>query len=406
MVDKKLAVCVLLVLLLVFSVVTTYIYKQWKHLPVITTPSQKPSKPLKPVAVKKPFVKHRGEIQPFPPNQTNSGPQLPIIPCNTQDSVNNNSEVCSVYSKPTPSNDPANVPILPLYMEPKVVEEPNFECSPLTTFAPRVQREYAIYADSACRDFELYPTPQMYYFKFPLPFYNVISVDIIQAMLPRGEYQINVNNQTFYIQEPPNSPVPVTLTIGDYGTEALLAVEITAKLNAAGLANTYLVTASLFKLIFTRTAGVLPFQLLLTTEFDPYALVRQTLGFPPGVIEADTAGVINAPFRTVLQSVQYVDVVAQELSKNFYGNPALARIPVLGGLNGVTEYDPQTISTRTFWPIQRMVGLTLQFFAGPTCPAYSLLYNFNGLNNSLTLKITCQEYKNIFMDDFCIEQMV
>ena len=114
-----------------------------------------------------------------------------------------------------------------------------------------------------------------------------------------------------------------------------------------------------------------------------------------------------APFFTGQNSIQYVDVVSPDVSKNYYDSPEIARIPVLGGaLNNVTEYDPQTIGSRKFWPVQRLTGLFLQFFVGPSCPPRSVLYNFNGMDNSLTLRITCQEYKNVFIDDFCIEQMV
>ena len=179
-------------------------------------------------------------------------------------------------------------------------------------------------------------------------------------------------------------------------------------MNAAGLLNTYLVTDSLYKLVFTRVLGALPFQILLqqSEEYDEYGLVRQLLGFPPG-IATDVAGVIAAPFFTGRNSIGYVDVVSPDISKNYYDSPLIARIPILAGaFNNVTEYDPQTIGTRKFWPIQRLTGLLLQFFEGPTCPPQTVLYNFNGLDNSLTLRITCQEYKNVFIDDFCIEQMV
>ena len=235
--------------------------------------------------------------------------------------------------------------------------------------------------------------------------YNVQAVDIIQAMIPRGEDQININNDTFYIQELPNDPVAVTLDKGDYLTDALFAAEITAKLNAAGLTNTYLVTDSLNKLVFTRTGGALPFQLLFTREYDPYQLVRQALGFPPTVVP-DVAGVIYGPYKTVLHTIRFVDIVSPEVSRNFLDNPVLARIPLLGGVQDVTEYDPATIGTRTFWPLERLTGMTLQFFVGPSCPPLTVLYNFNGLENSLTLKFTSYEYQNIFIDDYCIERML
>jgi hypothetical protein len=388
MLDKRVVIGLLLVLLLVFSVVSVFVYKQWKHLPQLR---------LEPVVSKtrvnkKQRIVPRVRAQPSPPVQC----QEP-----TPESI---ATSCSVSAKP-PDKPSVVETVVPLLQPPEVLPEPNFECP---TFAPRVEKEYVVYVDSACRDYSLYPTTQEYYFKFPQPLYNVTSVDIIQAIIPRGEYQVNVHNQTFYIQEGANTPVPITLTIGDYATDALLAAEITAQLNLAGLINTYLVTDVLYKLVFTRTVGALPFQLLLTQteQYDEYGLVRQLLGFPPGIFQ-DVGGVINAPFFTGRNSIGYVDVVSPDISKNYYDSPLIARVPLLASaFNNVTEYDPQTIGTRKFWPIQRLTGLLLQFFEGPTCPPQTVLYNFNGLDNSLTLRITCQEYKNMFIDDFCIEQMV
>ena len=401
MVDKKVAVCVTLVLLIMFTAVIVYLYNQWKHLPSFSSLDTKPPTAVRTLKNPKSVLKKRESKCP-----------VPLSPLS-------NHQVCSVSSKPPASGVPPQQQQgqqqgqqqeqdVNIQAQPRVVPEPNFNCSPLTTFAPRVEREYVLYVDSACRDFSIFPTPEEYYFKFPVPLYNVTSVDVIQALLPRGQYDINVNNNTFYIQEPPLDPNPVVIPLGDYADEVLLAAAITVALAAAPLANTYTCTANLFKLVFTKTGGFAPsYKILLTKEYDPYGLVRQVLGFPPGEFENNPVTLqIRAPFRTVLNAIEYVDIVAPEITKNYYGSPMLARIPVLGGLNGVTEYDPQTIGTRTFWPIQRLTGLTLQFFAGPTCPINKLLYNFNGLENSLTLRITCQEYKNIFIDDFCIEQMV
>lgn len=396
MIDKRVVIGLLTVLLLTFSVVSVFVYKQWKHLPQVLV---KPVTVNKGVVTKKQPIRKTRSVQ----NQ-NQNMQQPLPPPPTQALQPSSGVTTSCAASTKPPDKPALVEnVVPLIGPPEVLPEPNFNCP---TFAPRVEKEYVVYADSACRDFNLFPTTQEYYFKFPLPLYNVTSVDIIQAIIPRGEYQVNIHNQTFYVQEGANTPLPVTLTIGDYATDALLAAEITNQINAAGLLNTYLVTDSLYKLIFTRVVGALPFQILLTEEYDEYGLVRQLLGFTPGVI-SDVAGVISAPFFTGRNSIGYVDVVSPDISKNYYDSPLIARIPLLAGaFNNVTEYDPQTIGTRKFWPIQRLTGLLLQFFEGPTCPPQTVLYNFNGLDNSLTLRITCQEYKNVFIDDFCIEQMV
>lgn len=399
MIDKKVIYPVLVVLLLVFTFIAVFTFKQWKQLPFYTSTVElvkpKPNLPKKNksrMPVGSPGI-GSPIVSPYPVRlQSQSCPVAPHF-----QPIEEQKTVCAL---PEVNPEP-----LPLAKKPEQVPEPNFKCSPLNTFAPRVGREYVLYADSACRDFEVYPTSQNYYYKFPSTMYNVQAVDIIQAMIPRGEDQINVNNDTFYIQEVPNDPVAVKIDKGDYLTDALFAAEITAKLNAAGLMNTYLVTSVLNKLVFTRTVGALPFQLLFTKEYDPYQLVRQALGFPPTVVP-DVGGVIYGPYKTVLHTIRFVDIVSPEVSRNFLDNPVLARIPLLGGIQDVTEYDPATIGTRTFWPLERLTGMTLQFFVGPSCPPLTVFYNFNGLENSLTLKFTSYEYQNIFIDDYCIERML
>ena len=397
MIEKKVIYPVLVVLLIVFTLIAVFTFKQWKQLPFYTSTVVELVKPTIPKNKARATKNVNWPATFFPTAAPFQPPPPPVginAPSNFQHPL---PEQCAA---PEEKKEP-----LPLVKVPEQVPEPNFKCSPLNTFAPRVGREYVLYADSACRDFEVYPTSQNYFYKFPSVMYNVQAVDIIQAMIPRGEDQININNDTFYIQELPNDPVAVTLDKGDYLTDALFAAEITAKLNAAGLTNTYLVTDSLNKLVFTRTGGALPFQLLFTREYDPYQLVRQALGFPPTVVP-DVAGVIYGPYKTVLHTIRFVDIVSPEVSRNFLDNPVLARIPLLGGVQDVTEYDPATIGTRTFWPLERLTGMTLQFFVGPSCPPLTVLYNFNGLENSLTLKFTSYEYQNIFIDDYCIERML
>jgi hypothetical protein len=394
MIEKKVIYPVLAVLLVIFVLIALFTLKQWKQLPFETS-----------------IV----ELFPKASTQKNKKVRLPMntlmTPTTYASPLTNMARAAPFGQQPQQPQQqaPVSLPLrndsLPLVEKPEQVPEPNFKCSPLTTFTPRVGREYVLYADSACRDFEVYPTSQNYYYKFPSVMYNVQAVDIIQAMIPRGEDQINVNNDIFYIQELPNNPVPITIDRGDYATDALFALEITAKLNAAGLVNTYLVTDSLKKLVFTRTGGVLPYQLLFTKEYDPYQLARQAFGFPPAVVP-DVGGIIYGPYKTVLHSIRFVDIVSPEVSRNFLDNPVLARIPLLGGIQDVTEYDPATIGTRTYWPIERITGMTLQFFVGPSCPPLTVLYNFNGLENSLTLKFTNYEYQNIFIDDYCIERML
>lgn len=269
-------------------------------------------------------------------------------------------------------------------------------------------KEFIIHVDSASRDVERWPTTQEYFFPFPTLLRNVVAVDVLQAQFPQSQYVVDTCNQTLFISENGGLPIAITLPVGDY-TVSELESAVTAELNVSVLMNTYAVTSVpspplLSKFVFTRTSGAATFQLLFSKQFNPNCCVSTLYGFDP----EDTQPVvttITAPHKHSLACVQYIDVVAAELEKCYPDDGILARIPLVPN-TPCTSFNPPILPRRAFWPQGKMGGLTLRMFAGPTLKPTSVLYNFNGKQNSLTLRITTTEYRNIFIDSVCIEPTV
>jgi hypothetical protein len=100
------------------------------------------------------------------------------------------------------------------------------------------KQSYVFLVDSAERDRAVYPTPSAYTMTFTTPFNNVIGLEVIDASIPRTQYNIDINNNTlvFMIHDNTIAGLPVdarqfrTVTIkpGDYSIQTLLP-----QLNAA-----------------------------------------------------------------------------------------------------------------------------------------------------------------------------
>lgn len=94
------------------------------------------------------------------------------------------------------------------------------------------KQSYIFLVDSAQRDRAVFPTPTEYTITFTAPFNNVIGIDIIDASIPRTQYNIDVYNNTLSFMIHDNSFVghpidisnliTVTIPPGDYTIQTLL----------------------------------------------------------------------------------------------------------------------------------------------------------------------------------------
>lgn len=63
-----------------------------------------------------------------------------------------------------------------------------------------MQESYMFFVDSKFRDRDMWPTPQEYGVSFSTPFRNVYSIEILDASIPRTQYNVDTHNNTLYFR--------------------------------------------------------------------------------------------------------------------------------------------------------------------------------------------------------------
>ena len=138
-------------------------------------------------------------------------------------------------------------------------------------------------------------------------FRNVISVRLIEAMIPNTQYIINNNNKWIDIINLGDTTVTnITLTIGNY-TFSTLGQEIENKLNAEVAGTPFTVTLNnvdTFKTTITHASG--NFTLLFETGPNSQCSVAYVLGFEKDDIVSSSNSVLsNYPYH--LNSTKYIE---------------------------------------------------------------------------------------------------
>ncbi len=298
-----------------------------------------------------------------------------------------------------------NAAVLQSYPEPMQKARDEFE--------NRLMENHIIVIDSRDRNYDDYPSSNNYRFLFERPYDNVVSVSLLSAEVPKSQYLINSSNNKIYFQET-NAQVlagtylTATVATGDYTLSALKTAIETA-MNTAGTANytvdiTTLAAQSKLS-ISSDLTGVDLFNLLFNGGTETFGTKTRTvylnssIGPVIGFSRTDRTGAnsYNGDNRINLNGDSYVLLKFRELPYMDAGlnsdgiQDAFAKIPLNAHTDNVkyhNEGDYQLI--RTFEQLlTRMDHLDVSFvnYDGN-------LYDFNGLENSITLKITTLRYNN------------
>lgn len=150
---------------------------------------------------------------------------------------------------------------------------------------------YLLLVDSSKRDRGAWPTPSEYEVRFETPFRHVYGIDIINASIPRTQYNIESFNNTFQFYFEPNRPeshlMPtISLEPADYEFNDLLTV-LNEKLAQTSPSSTITVSPA-FKYDSRTKTRSLKNKFTFTS---PYSFVflssrlLNTLGFDPEVPE-------------------------------------------------------------------------------------------------------------------------
>jgi hypothetical protein len=277
----------------------------------------------------------------------------------------------------------------------------------------RLMEDHILVIDSRDRNYDDHPNSNTYRFSFERPYDNVVSVSLLSAEVPKSQYLINSSNNKIYFQEL-NSQVSggtyleTTVAIGDY-TLSELKTAIETAMNAVGTASYTVDIATLAAqskvAISSDLSGVDLFNLSFNGGTETFGNKTRTvyrdnsIGPVIGYSRTDYTGAssYNGDQRVNLNGDSYILLRFRDLPYMDAGlgsdgiQDAFAKIPLNVHSDNVKyhkEGDYQLI--RTFEQLlTRMDHLDVSFvnYDGS-------LYDFNGLENSITLKITTLRYNN------------
>ena len=88
---------------------------------------------------------------------------------------------------------------------------------------------YMFYVDSNQRDKTLYPNPNQYAIQFTSPFKNVYAIEVVDASIPRTQYNVEMDTNTL-VYEIDGTNKTIRIDIGDYTADTLI-YELNSKLS-------------------------------------------------------------------------------------------------------------------------------------------------------------------------------
>lgn len=78
---------------------------------------------------------------------------------------------------------------------------------------------FSVYSES--RDLTRHPDPQEYVVRFDQPFKNVVGLDVVEALIPRSQYLIDVHNNTLLFTQT-GSRLDIQVPVGEYDRTTLV----------------------------------------------------------------------------------------------------------------------------------------------------------------------------------------
>lgn len=288
--------------------------------------------------------------------------------------------------------------LLPSIQEP-VVNEIEQESEKLLTEAPEELTEYFdknkmiqsefISIDSRERDVNMYPEPNKYRYVLLREYHNVISIELITAEIPTTQYNINVNNNNIYFQETDTQDyLTATIPTGNYTLSQLKSAIETAMNTASVSGAIYSVDITTYalqnkvRLISDLGGSSTLFNLLFNIDNN----MGSVLGFSPVLLTNNSSYTSDRVVN--LSGEQYVLLKLDNI-KNIQGQNKYIQ-------DGFAKISLNTKETNRFFTTNSDYT-AIKMFANPVSSlayldisfcSYLGLYDFNGMDHSLTLKIT------------------
>jgi hypothetical protein len=262
-----------------------------------------------------------------------------------------------------------------------------------------------LHIDSRDRNYNNNPNSNDYIIKLHnFKIRNVKSIELISAKIPKTEYLINSNNNKIHFQE---NSIDYTIQL-DYGnyTANTLATHLENKLNALGTSNSYTVNVnnSTGILDISRNSGSNSYSLLFSTgqyndSYDSNGQIiigqspRIILGFDIADYTSNLAGSIDSPNKMNLhpdceifiEIDNYMGHIDTYISDNNYLKGKIFASIDMDVNNDDIKYfkNSEKKIKKEFFPLMNNLSYLHIKFKN----YFNQLYNFNGQENSMLLKI-------------------
>lgn len=253
---------------------------------------------------------------------------------------------------------------------------------------------------SGTRDAVAWPTASEWRHASPEMLRNVVSVVVVQALLPRKEYNVSVwGNRVDILLG--GVQYNVELPVGQYADGTALATALTTAITTtdAALAGCLVSYDTLTDRMSVTFAGPVFSLLWRTGTFNNVSLWRvmgwsDRLDTAPGVTQS-SVGRIN------LEGVQVLDVFVTEFTNAVHGPVARILLKPGPGNTDTTYFDSERCRAHTFWPVGRVTNFSFRFMVayahmsptGEITPDYRP-YDFNGCDVYLTIGVETLEYED------------
>lgn len=245
--------------------------------------------------------------------------------------------------------------------------------------------------NSGSRDPTKYPDPNNFKISLPYKVWNVRSVEILTANIPKGQYTIDFFNQWMDILVVGSNVTSIEIARGIY-TEATYATTLNNAFTTAGIAITvtYDTLTNTYQL---QNTGILDYVLLYKTGQHQDLSNFNELGFLPQDIPLGN-GITLQGDRANLNSICSIDI---EVSDIYYSNDS----NILGTIDlqdGITLYNNINFTSKRVlnpYASLRDLGIMVTF----TQPFKTKkLYNFNGLNWCMKIEVISVDYSIPFFE--------
>lgn len=260
-----------------------------------------------------------------------------------------------------------------------------------------------IVVDSRDRNHDDYENSNNYRIDLKKDIQDVISIELISAEIPKSDYIINLNNNKIYFQETNlhvsnNTYLTATIPIGNY-TISELKTEIENQMSLIGIANYTVTVDNKTKLINISSdmSGVNVFNLLFKgvdeihgNNNNPRSTYREnSIGPVIGFSRIDKVGFSNYTGNSQynlegeryimlhLRNIPIIDGISNGVQNAYH------KITLNGNITRYYQHTDYQIIKKLNNPIKRLNELEISF------RNYNNdLYDFHGLEHSLTFKIT------------------